>query len=128
MDFSKYKNNITYPSRIEYRKRLISEINDTPLTVADREAKMNMVNGLVNAWWSEAARPYNEEEARLLTLFWADCRADLGYDAFLNATGVAAVENKAWADGHANGLSSVYERLSDYVELLDITFFKALYP
>lgn len=65
---------------------------------------------------NEMNEPYHDERARLTAEFWDDARAELGYESFLAQEGVAALESKAYEDGHSAGFSEVFGCLSDLTE------------
>jgi hypothetical protein len=112
-------NTIGYPSKSDYRDQLIAEINNRPLTAAARTAALATVPERVRDWFNEAILPYRQEQARLNSEFWADCRADLGYDKFLDVKGISRLEAHAWEDGHSAGYSEVYGELSKLVSLIE---------
>lgn len=119
-DFDYYKTNIhEYPNRFEYRKKLIDEIDNTPLTKEQHKVELDKVDGKVRDWFKEAMKPHSAEASKLDREFWADCREELGYDKYLNETGVAMLERQAYEDGHAYGYSEVFSKLQDLEQFVD---------
>lgn len=108
-----------YPDRRGYKKKLIEEIDNTPMTTDQRTAAMSKVEQRVREWFNEAVKPYYKERNRLAEEFWKDAREELGYDQYLNDDGVRALEAKAWEDGHSAGFSEVFchlQELESFVE------------
>lgn len=119
--WDEYQTKLPYPDAGAKRNELTDAINNQLLTNDDRKARLNLVSDQVNAWFKEAVKPYNEDRNRLEQEFWDDCRADIGYDAFLNEDGIAELESAAYQDGHSAGYSEVYGclvRLSELAEKL----------
>jgi hypothetical protein len=116
--FDYYSNiGVPYPDHHAYRKQLIDAIDNTPMTAADRTKAMAEVSKQVLAWMNEQSKPYRNAQAALIAEFWDDCRNELGYHNLLNESGVAALESKAYEDGHSSGFGEVYQRLDELVEL-----------
>lgn len=99
-----------------YKASLLAEINETPMTAAERKEALAAVRCRVNQHATEQNRPYRTAEAALEREFWLDARAELGYDKFLTPEGVAALEAKAWDDGHSSGFSEVFFCLGDLTD------------
>lgn len=117
-DFEYYsKIKVPYPDRSGYRRDLISEIDAKPLTKLQREGALADVSSRADEWFAEVIKPYREEQERLEAEFWADCRSDIGYDKFLNADGVAAVEAFAYEHGHAAGFGDIHSWAYEASEL-----------
>lgn len=111
-DFKYYSDSgIEYPNKRDYEKSLIEVINNTPLTVSDRNAAMDDIKRKSAEWFKEAVRPYNNKVSELIDEFWRDCRESLGYTDFLDDEGVSILENMAWDRGHANGFDEVFCQL-----------------
>lgn len=108
-----------YPDRYAYTKVLLDEIDSTPMTAADRALAIKGVSERVNKWFREQVKPYNNESRRLEGEFWCDCRADLGYDEFLNEDGCQELEHYAWQEGHSSGFPEVYNVLCELAVLAE---------
>ena len=118
-EFDYYKTNPhEYPNRFEYRKKLIDEIDNTPLTKDQRKAELDKVDERVREWFKEAVKPHSTEASRLESEFWQDCRDDLGYPSYLDEAGVGIIEHEAYEEGHAYGFSQVFSELEKLDEFL----------
>lgn len=117
-----------YPCRGDYKRSLIERIENTPMTKAERDEQMGSLSRAVNEWFMEAVKPYNAEVARKTGEFWADARAELGYDKLFTAKGVAALEHAAWEQGHSAGFSDVWCCLCDLVELAQTLHKTTIHP
>lgn len=118
-DFDYYKTNPhKYPNRFEYKKKLIDEIDNTPLTKDQRKAELDKVDERTREWFKEAVMPHNAEASRLESEFWQDCRAELEYSSYLDETGMGIIEHWAYEDGHAYGFSQVFSELEKLDEFL----------
>lgn len=107
-----------YPDRYKFKQKLVDDINNTPMTAAQREAALARVDAAVTEWFKEAIKPYQEESGRLEQEFWDDCREELGYGDMLTPAGLSALEYYAYEKGHAHGFSSVYDELTSVVNLM----------
>lgn len=110
---------VPYPDKQEYRAKLLAEIDSQLMTAADRELARSFLSSRVDEWFRQEVKPYREAQSRLDAEFWRDCREDLGYDKFLNADGVAAVEGFAWEHGHSSGYSEVRAFLEQAADLAE---------
>lgn len=99
--------------RKQYRDKLIEAIHNTPMTKADRDTALRKVNTEVRNHMLELNRPYNAAILELTQEFWADARYELGYDDFLDADGISALESLAYQKGYGSGFSSVFSELQD---------------
>jgi hypothetical protein len=111
-------NTVPYPSLQEYKRKRREEIDNTPMTTAEREQAKNKLHVEAKDWFVAASAPYNEERRRLDAEFWADCLAELGYDKFLNNEGCGVLEAEAWERGHAWGYSEVFNCLCGLVDFV----------
>lgn len=119
-DWSEYEVNadkFPYPLPRNYEKQLQAELDEKPLSKAARVEAEKAIKPQARAWFAEQVKPYNQEKARLSTMFWEDAREDLGY-AHWNEGQINAVEGKAYDDGHAYGFSEIYSKLVDLVEFV----------
>ena len=117
-DFDYYnKPTAEYPDINEYKREYRIAIEAAAMTTAERKEALDGISKKARAWFEKESKPYRDEQARLDSEFWDDCRKDLGYREFLSEKASDAVESKAWEDGHANGYSEVYCHLCDLVEL-----------
>jgi hypothetical protein len=114
-DFTYYSGNEhAYPDKYNYKKYLISCINDEPLTKAEREEKLKEVPKLAQEWFNEEVKPYFECQTKRIKEFWEDVRVELNYGHWSDKV-IELIEAKAWKDGHANGFSEVHNQLGDLV-------------
>ena len=120
--FDYYSNNpVKYPTfqeRDDYKTQLKKEIDDTPLTTADRFTALGQLSAKVAAHFDSQVQKANAEESRLRDEFFADARVELGYADILTEKGMRVVESWAWERGHAGGYSDIYSslcNLSDFV-------------
>lgn len=121
-DYYRYRADEVLPSLSEKKRELIYDIDQQRLTAEERRVALADAPIKARAWFNEAIKPYREAERKLQEEFWADCREDLGYDKFLGPKGVAALEGKAWEDGHAHGFYDVYNHLSELCDLVVVLF------
>jgi len=105
-----------YEEKKAFEKALLDEINNSPMTAAEREEALANVKKQVVAHVNEQNKPYREAAAKLQAEFWADAREDLGYDDFLTKKGVEILESKAYEDGHSSGFSEIYGHLQDLTD------------
>lgn len=108
-----------YPDQADYARQLREEINNTPMTALERETAFAGVQHQANEWFKEAVKPYNAINWERKAEFWADCRAELGYDKFLELTGIEILEAMAYDQGHAYGYSKIFSQLTELVEFLN---------
>lgn len=99
--------------RKQYRDGLIKAINDAPMTKVDRDLALSKVEADVRKHMQEVNKPYNEAIGALAGEFWADAKAELGYDDFLDAEGIAVLECLAYDRGHSHGFLFVFSELRD---------------
>ncbi len=97
---------------------MIQKINEERLTHAEREEKLAKVKDQVKEYEREYDAAHKKELNKKEVEFWEDARDELEYTEWLTEQGVYNIENKAYADGHAYGYSSIYEHLQDLVEFL----------
>jgi hypothetical protein len=103
----------------EFKEKLTKEINDKPMTADQRTAELAAVKRRTTDHFNEKNKPYNTAKTALTNEFWADARAELGYESFLTTQGVAFIELKAYEDGHSHGFSEIFSKLSDLVEFAE---------
>jgi hypothetical protein len=124
-DFSYYD---SVPVGVEYyggsylqkvRNESAEAINKQLLTAADRERLLKELIPEINKQITELNKPYYAARRKRDAEFYADARESLGYDKFLNETGVALVQGHAYQRGHAGGYSEIYYELSEITELLE---------
>lgn len=108
-----------WPNQIERARERRKEIDDTPMTQAQRVNAHSLVITEVREWFKEAVKPYNQEKARLNAEFWADCREELGYDEFLTDWGVRLVEAEAYERGHSYGYAEIFSALIILVQFVE---------
>lgn len=108
-----------YDESVAYRNKLITEINDTPMTANDRDAAIKEVKAKVTRHALEQNAQYKQKEGALLDEFWADCREEYDYTRFLTEAGWARLESLAWENGHSGGFSDVYYQLGELCEFAE---------
>ncbi len=109
----------TYNDRNRYRKQLLDEINDEPLSAFVRNSRIKDLPNKVTAYAQERNRPYHAAVAALKEEFWTDCREELGYQKRLGPKAVATLEQKAWDDGHDLGYSEIFSKLEELVDFVN---------
>lgn len=108
-----------YHEEKAFREGLIAEINDKKLTADQRKKELDDVNKRVREHVIEQNKPYNIAKGALNQEFWADARAELGYESFLTTAGVEYLESKAYEDGHSSGHSEIFSKLGDLIEFAE---------
>ena len=111
MDFDKYKNKLPYlprPAKPTLPK------NPTPEDYRKHADDMEAHAQAVTEFLKEMDKYYAEGK-RLLELFKQDVLADVG---LTNHPKADKAYGLAWENGHASGLSEVYNHLMRYAELL----------
>ncbi len=101
------------------RKKAVEEIDNRPLTTADRVRLLKEIEPEITKQVAELNKSYYEARRKRDAEFYADARESLGYDKFLNETGVALVQGYAYERGHSGGYSEIYYELSEITELLE---------
>ena len=112
MDVSKYQNKMTYPVRP--KKPLLSRDHTSEDAELYASYLKNWEKEMVE--WDEKLQAYNKETNRLMAEFKHDALDDVG---LLNHPKADKIYAKAWEDGHASGLYSVYQELCELAELFD---------
>lgn len=120
-DWNYYRNpvGVRYMSGEElnqYRTQLLEEINNKPMTAAEREEALKQLPARVLEYQREQNAPYIEAAAELEREFWRDVREELGYDQFLTEAGVSVLEAEAYERGHSAGFSEIYNCMRGLVE------------
>ena len=113
------KNKEKYHDSFTIKRQLTEQINNEPLTVAQREKKLESVSKEAIQIAKELNAPYFLEASRLDMEFWDDARESLEYKSLLTPAGVQKLESKAYEDGHAYGYAEVYSKLQDLVRFLE---------
>ena len=108
-----------YHDSFTIKKQLIEQINNEPLTVAQREEKLNEVSKEAIQIAKELNASYFLEASRLDMEFWDDARESLEYKTLLTSAGVQKLESRAYEEGHAYGYAEVYSKLQDLVGFLE---------
>lgn len=106
------------PDRFKWRQDARRIIDNTPMTVAEREAAYAGMSANEREWFQTASKDHREFETARKEEFWRDCRTDMGYCEWLTTKGIELVENKAWEDGHADGYSNVHTHLEMIIDFL----------
>lgn len=101
------------------RKKAVEEIDNRPLTTADRNRLIKEIEPEIIKQVAELNKPYYAARRERDAEFYADARESLGYDKFLNETGVALVQGYAYERGHSGGYREIYYELSEITELLE---------
>lgn len=109
-------NNDPYPSFQAIKRELLDEIDNTPMTKAQREEAGKAAVQKARDRCEEILAPIRKAEKELQATFWKDCREDLGYDKLMSADAVKVFEAFAEEEGHSNGFESIHnwlDRLTD---------------
>jgi hypothetical protein len=121
MDFDKYTNRLPYPSLSVTKAALLVELDDVPMTKAQRiEAGQNATN-TARARHKEIMDAYNAEERRLHDLFFADAHDELAI-AYLPLSVLEKLDKMAWERGHSSGYNEVYSHMCDLAELATLAY------
>jgi hypothetical protein len=107
-----------YEAKASFKRDLIEEIDNTPLTSVERKKKLAAVNKIVADKRAAMDNAAHEKQRELSKMFWADADEELGYSSFLDEHGVRKLEALAYNDGHSHGFSEIYHMLSKYCEFL----------
>jgi hypothetical protein len=121
MDFSQFNPKTPYPDGAAIRAKLQKEIDETPMTAAERTAASKDLIRLATAIFDEEIKPYREEERRLQEAFWLQCREDHRYGHY-SQTIIDIIEYEAYSRGHSAGYPEMYNCLYDIVD-----FVRAIY-
>lgn len=123
MDYEKYKNQKEYPHSIRTAERAarLAEIDNTPLTKAERDQSIKDLDKSIEGKHAAMRTAYRQEEQRLTNLFWDDAIEDLNL-GYLPKALLHKLKDKAWEDGHSNGLQEVYLHLSDLSEIVELAY------
>lgn len=100
------------------RNKLIKEIDEKPMTKAERTEAIREVDNTVKKHAEKKNEFYREQCNVLEKEFWNDAREDLGYGKLFNEKGVKAIEHMAYERGHAYGFSSIYNELQEIVDFV----------
>lgn len=121
MDFDKYKSSLPYPSLSITKANILAELDDVPMTKAQRiDAEQNALN-LAKARHKELMDTYHDEERRLRDLFFADVHDDLGI-SYLPKPVLDKLDSMAWDSGHSAGYHEVYNAICDLAELAQVAY------
>lgn len=102
-----------YDYQESYKRDEIKRINDTKLTVSEREVMLINLKQQIREHMRELNEPYNAACRALTAEFWEDARQELGYHLHLTPEGISKLESKAYEEGHAYGYSEVYHHLRE---------------
>jgi hypothetical protein len=112
MDFDKYKNPLTYPTKPNKPRIDISASAEEARQYADELEQYEKARVVFEA----ERRTYNEKTAELEEQFWKDAFDELGIAQ--DHPKAAPLRRIAWDHGHADGLHSVYWQLEELSVLL----------
>lgn len=118
-DWNDYMPTTPLPDKHAYREMRVQQIKNERMTEQERHDAMIALKTEVHEWYQKAVRPRREEEARLDNEFYADCRAEFGYDSWLTEEGCKELESYAYSEGHSSGHSGVYGELCDLVPMVE---------
>lgn len=117
-DFAYYSTvDAELPDARAVRAAMVKEINDTPMTDAQRKEAMGEVAAMSRTVMAPAMEKYRTAQEAKMREFWQHCRDDLGYPSFLSKSACDAIESFAWDKGHSAGFGEVYGYLSELSEL-----------
>jgi len=125
MDFTKYVNNVPYPSSTQFTtvywykggKVVCTQKPGESLASGFDTSKCVREKVVDEAALAAARKAYHDEERRIHDQFRADLVAELGIE---NHPMRDKLLSKAWADGHANGFQEVHNCALDLVDLIEL--------
>lgn len=121
MDFERYENTMPYPSLSDIKETIIAELDDVPMTKAQRiEAEQNAAS-TAKARHHELLAAFHAEERRLNDLFFSDAHDELAI-AYLPKPVLEKLDAMAWSRGHSAGYHEVYNAMCDLVELAEVAY------
>lgn len=109
----------TSQDRLNLKVQLLKEIDETPLTKAERDAALKGINEKVATVAKERNAAVIKRNREREQQFWIDARQELGYDQMLTKKGVEILEAWAYEEGHSYGLQDVYCYLIEVTEILE---------
>lgn len=123
MDFEKYKNKLTYPTRLTMPKepRLKDFKTSTEWGKAHDKWKLYKTEWKSEDDYTYALGVYKEEDAKLLDLFWGDLDEELGLNKYPLGV-ISRVHSRAWEDGHTEGLTNVFAHAQNIMEFVSDIF------
>lgn len=108
---------VGHPDVRAVRAALVKKIEETPMTAAQRKEELGKVAAIARTIVGPEMDRYCDAQKAKVAEFWNHCRAELGYDKFLSADAVSALESYAYEHGHSSGFGEVYGYLMDLTEL-----------
>lgn len=107
---------IKRPSLSEIRDPKLKALDDVPLTRAERDRQRIQIMADAKSEYEEALRSYCDTHRDRMERFWQDARNEYHYADFSDEV-VRYIENKAYEDGHADGLENVLIHLAELADL-----------
>ena len=109
----KYENKRPYPKKPEgYKKELyIYDENQTVKWNKDRQQQLT-------EWYIKDLDEFQNESNRVSKLFREDLIKEISYQTKLSEKQSEVIYNKAWEEGHADGMESVVYEARDLVDLI----------
>lgn len=121
MDFDKCKSTLPYPSLSSTKAAILAEIDDVPMTKAQRiEAEQNAAS-TAEAQHKDLMDAYHAEDCRLNDLFFSDAHDQLRID-YLPGSILEKLDKMAWSRGHSAGKNEVYDAMCDLAELAELAY------
>lgn len=102
----------------ELAAQLRREIDETPMTAAQREKALKEMTSKVRERLRELNKPHQDEQSRLDAEFWRDAREELGYGKLVAEAGLGVIEGEAYERGHSSGYSEIYNCLLSLIDFV----------
>jgi hypothetical protein len=115
MDFSKYENKLSYPSKYPKPSKSLYLFDATSKSLREYADALEVYE-LKNAHYQEEKAKYQAEGARLLELFKEDVLKEVRLHEHKNADKIFSY---AWEKGHSEGFEAVYWILNDLSDLIN---------
>ena len=122
MNFDKYENKKSRhlsPEQKELYKNTLNHLDAIPLTVKDREERIQKLKEDEKNELKDVRKVYNEETTRLDELFRKDVEEELFPDGLPDYV-KSKIHSLAWEEGHHHGLQEVYNCYNKYLDLAEI--------
>ena len=122
MNFDKYKNTKSLrlsPEQEEFYKNAHKELDEIPLTVKDREGRVEQLKEDGIEALNDVRKAYREETTRLEELFRTDVEDVLFPDGLPDVV-KTEIHSLAWEEGHSYGFQEVYGCYDKYLDLAEL--------
>jgi hypothetical protein len=133
MDFSKYKNDLPYPSnddRLKFYNERKAKIDEMLMTRKQYDAAIAQADADADAHYQQLVDAYRKRDRELTLQFWRDAEQELGIahlpEAVLEPGRALAWDyghsSEFWDYGHSSGLSEVYDFYSDLAPVVLLAY------